>query len=107
VKNPVSFSAPNGSGTVVVHGGKILCMWNCASFIDADAEVVDLKDGSISPGIVAAGSGMGLAEIAMEPSTTDGVVYDALRANPPAIIGGEEALIHAIDGLQFGTRDAL
>jgi imidazolonepropionase-like amidohydrolase len=95
---------------VVFRDGQLVCYGHpgsCMSFADDDADFVDLEGGSVTPGIVAVGSGLGLAEIAMESSTTDGPVFDALRADPPAIIGGAEAVIRAVDGLQFSTRDAL
>ncbi|KAK7032886.1 carbohydrate esterase family 9 protein [Favolaschia claudopus] len=70
------------------------------------ATTVDLQGGSISPALVSAGSALGLQEIAMEPSTADGLVFDPLAMDIPRILG-ERTLIRAVDGLQFGTRDAL
>ena len=74
----------------------------------ADVEVVDLAGGSLAPGITTfGGPGLGLREINMEASTGDGVVFDALRNGVPSIVGGNEAIIKAKDGLMFGTRSAL
>jgi imidazolonepropionase-like amidohydrolase len=103
------FSSALGQGTVLVNGGRIICSGQkgqCAELTNVDTEVIDLKGGSVSPGIVTAGANIGLGEILMEPSTTDGAIFNPLRP-VPAIIGGDEALIQAVDGLQFATRDAL
>ncbi|KAJ7746634.1 hypothetical protein B0H16DRAFT_1556562 [Mycena metata] len=70
------------------------------------ALIVDLQGGSVSPALVSAGSMMGLQEIAMEQSTTDGGVFDPLSMEIPTVLG-EQTVIRAVDGLQFGTRDAL
>lgn len=59
-----------------------------------------------SPALVSFGSPLGLQEISGEPSTYDGVVFDAF-GEVPAIIGGDQSVIRAVDGLQYGTRDAL
>ncbi|KAF8207208.1 hypothetical protein K438DRAFT_1714110 [Mycena galopus ATCC 62051] len=70
------------------------------------AVVVDLDGGSISPALVSGGAGLGLQEIAAELSTADGAVFDPLSMEIPTILG-EQTVIRAVDGLQFGTRDAL
>ncbi|KAJ7221007.1 carbohydrate esterase family 9 protein [Mycena haematopus] len=103
------FLATDGDplGTVVAEDGHITCVGVCSTDF-ADATVVDLKAGSISPGLVTFGSPMGLEHIQEEPSTADGVLYDLLTGNGvPQIVGGDGAVIRAADGLQFGTRDAL
>jgi hypothetical protein len=43
----------------------------------------------------------------MEPSTNDGLVYDALSAEIPTILGGNYTIIRAVDGLQFAGRSTL
>lgn len=80
------------------------CAWDLSA---GDMEVVDLAGGSLQPSLVAVGSNIGLHEIAMESSTTDGPTYDLLASDPPAIVGGAGYLPKAADGLIFGTRDAL
>jgi len=50
---------------------------------------------------------LGLVEIRLESSTNDGSVPNALDSDPPAILGGAEALIRAVDGLQFAGRNTL
>lgn len=104
------FTAQASSGVVVVEGGRIACAssgTSCGSFTNNEARYLDLQGGSISPGLLSFGSPLGLEEIMAEASTADGYVLDPLLADIPDIIGGERAVIHAVDGLQFTTRDAL
>ncbi|KAJ3798928.1 hypothetical protein GGU11DRAFT_743857 [Lentinula aff. detonsa] len=49
---------------------------------------------------------LGLQHITLEPSTTDGEIFDPLTSDVPSILGNG-ALIIAADGLQYGSRDAL
>lgn len=96
-------------GVVVVHEGKVVCAGaeeNCASFLSESDETVDLQGGAISPGLVSFGSPLGLEEIEAESSTSDGYVYDPFSKGTPEIAGGNTALIQAVDGLTFATRDA-
>ncbi|KAI0342088.1 composite domain of metallo-dependent hydrolase [Trametopsis cervina] len=98
-------------GVVVVHDGRIVCQQlsfdSCASYIATDKPVIiDLDGGSIQPGLVTAGSQIGLGSIAMEPSTVDGDVFDPI-VGVPSIVGGDGYVPRAADGLHFGTRDAL
>lgn len=104
------FSAADESalGTVVTENGRITCVGVCSMDVAADATVIDLQGGSISPGLVSFGSPLGLEHIAAEQSTVDGPVYDPLSKNGvPRIVGGDGAIIRAADGLLYGTRDAL
>ncbi|KAJ7454750.1 carbohydrate esterase family 9 protein [Mycena latifolia] len=96
-------------GTVVTEGGRITCVGECASVAnaDADADIVDLQGGAISPGLMSFGSPLGLEHIQAEDSANDGAVYDALTNGVPEILGGDGVMIRAADGLLFGTRDAL
>ncbi|KAF9029564.1 composite domain of metallo-dependent hydrolase [Hymenopellis radicata] len=89
-------------GVVVVKGGNIVCSGSCPNAFSssyAAAEFIDLEGGSIS-------SSLGLEHIMGEPSTNDGSVPDALSGSVPAILG-PDAIIHAVDGLQFESRDML
>ncbi|KAK7032843.1 carbohydrate esterase family 9 protein [Favolaschia claudopus] len=103
------FSAQDSNtlGTVVAVDGQLTCVGVCS--VDfADATVIDLEAGSISPGLVSFGSPLGLEHIQSEPSTSDGTLFDPLSgAGVPEIAGGDGAIIRAADGLQFQTRDAL
>ncbi|KAH7913892.1 carbohydrate esterase family 9 protein [Hygrophoropsis aurantiaca] len=108
----ISLLSDEGSGVVVVHNGVIQCSGTeerCAAALSdvSEPEIVDLMGGSISPGLVSFGSPLGTEEIASEPSTNDGVIYDNFRTKVPEIVGGDFALIRAADGLAFGTRNAL
>lgn len=95
---------------VAIRGGKPVCTGlyhQCSSLTsDPEAVVVDLKGGAISPGLLSFGAPIGLEEIEAESSTSDGYVYDALSKGVPEIVGGDNAIIRAFDGLVFATRDA-
>lgn len=98
-------------GAVIVENGAVTCSGTYASCVTpnllAHAEIVNAKGGSISPGFTSFGSNLGLGEIGAEPSTMDGYVFDPLVQKVPAILGGDGAVIRAVDGLTFGTRHAL
>ena len=106
---PAPHSDGIAPGVFVSRNGQIACAspQTCAEYMDADAEYVDLQGGSVGPGLVSAGSALGVQEIDQELSTQDGYVFDPLSGGVPEIVGGASALIRAADGLQFGTRDAL
>lgn len=93
--------------TVVVRDGKVVCISQAESCdgLDDGEEVVDLRDGSLAPGLTSFGSNLGLSEIAIESSTMDGPVFDPLTTQVPRILG--HTVIRAVDGLQFGGRHAL
>jgi hypothetical protein len=97
--------------TVVVEQGKIICAGpgaTCATAAStAEREAVNLRGGSISPAFMSFGSPLGLEEIAEEPSTGDGGLYNAFTSNPPRILGDAGGMARAVDALQFGTRNAL
>lgn len=95
--------------TVVVRNGTIVCNGSgsrCRELLDDVAEVIDLQGGSLSPGLITYGSPLGLVEMRLEPTTTDGIVPNPLTANPPSVLG-PHPLICAVDGLQFGGRNML
>ncbi|THU95633.1 carbohydrate esterase family 9 protein [Dendrothele bispora CBS 962.96] len=100
-------------GTVVVRNGRLICTGTettCLSssiLDDPEVSYVDLEGGSLSPSLLTFGSPLGLSNIDQEDSTNDGVVLDPLIASVPKIVGGDSALIRAVDGLEFQTRDAL
>ena len=97
--------------TVVVRDGIIACVDkgdSCRYLTDDDVDVIDLQGGSLAPGLTTFGSPIGLVEIRFEPSTNDGEVYDPLDKDVPSLVGGgEQAIIRAVDGLQFGGRNTL
>ncbi|EJF61656.1 composite domain of metallo-dependent hydrolase [Dichomitus squalens LYAD-421 SS1] len=103
--------------SVIVRAGKITCIGAPDSVCVRDAlyasygadepvDVFDLEGGSISPGLTTFGSHLGLEEIQGEASTKDGVAPDALNRGVPSIAGGSGALVRAVDGLVFATRNA-
>ncbi len=95
---------------MVVQDGSVICVSRGPTcnehFARPNGEIVDLQGGAIQPGLVAYGTALGLTEIAMEPSTSDGFVKDPLEGQPP-LFGAGGYVAKAVDGLQFGTRDAL
>lgn len=96
---------------VVVKGGKVVCSGAsaaCSQYtVHPEVVMVNLHGGALQPGLVSFGSTIGLQEISMEESTVDGVALDPLLAEVPAIAGGAGYLTRAVDGLQYGTRDAM
>lgn len=100
--------------TVLIEDGKVSCYEPELSYLSShcrccgghSSEIIDLKGGSISPGLTTFGSPLGLREIRLEPTTNDGPVLDPLTDTIPSILG-EETIIRAVDGLQFGGRNTL
>ncbi|KAF5370700.1 hypothetical protein D9758_002026 [Tetrapyrgos nigripes] len=99
-------------GVVVVRNGKIICTGTESACLtnsvldDPEVIYVDLKGGSLSPSLVTFDSPLGLSNIDQEDSTNDGMVLDPLLQNLPKVLG-DDALVRAVDGLEFQTRDAL
>jgi hypothetical protein len=98
-------------GITLVQNGTILCSGlksSCtSSFVShPETHIVDLKGGEISPALVSFGAPLGLSAIEAEASTNDGPVYDLFAQHVPEVLG-DDAMIRAVDGLEFGTRDAL
>ena len=63
----------SSNATVVVQDGAIACVGECAVEQGLEFEVIDLKGGSIAPGLITVGAPLGLVEIITEQSTGDGV----------------------------------
>ncbi|KDR83960.1 hypothetical protein GALMADRAFT_236481 [Galerina marginata CBS 339.88] len=105
---PSSLSEGAELGSVVVEGGKVTCIGKCAdASAGDDVRILDIRGGSISPGLMSFGSQLGLEEIASEPSTGNGETYDAFRSNVPKILDDVGGVVRAVDALVFSTRDAL
>ncbi|KAH9045482.1 hypothetical protein EDB85DRAFT_35113 [Lactarius pseudohatsudake] len=97
-------------GVVIVHAGKIICAGvdnTCNSLVPNGARLVDLEGGSIAPAFISFGSNLGLQEIAFEPSTGDGVLFDAFEKDVPRVLRDPGGIVQAADGLEFQTRNAL
>ncbi|KAJ3975165.1 carbohydrate esterase family 9 protein [Lentinula raphanica] len=105
-----SFAADKDDlGIVIVEEGKITCAGtpdDCIVLGDQPTVDVDLNGGSISPGLLTFGSPLGLEEIANEPSTADGKIFDALTVNVPSIFHDVGGIVRAFDALIFDTRHA-
>ncbi|KAK0458000.1 carbohydrate esterase family 9 protein [Desarmillaria tabescens] len=105
------FSAASGElSTIVIKDGKIVCRGiELCLEVHSDSSVrrVNLMGGSIAPGLTTVGSPLGLADIDFEDSTKDGPVIDPFSSEIPNLAGGEEAIIRAVDGLQFASPDML
>lgn len=107
------FDDDGGDKVVVVRDGIIECVSDdrssCGVYgASEDQSVVDLQGGSLAPGLTTFGSPIGLVEIRLESSTNDGPVIDPLTDGPvPSILGGDGAVIRAVDGLQFEGRNTL
>ncbi|KAG6864679.1 hypothetical protein C0991_007921 [Blastosporella zonata] len=108
-ENSASFENEAGNSVVVRDGSFIICSGENLSLCGDEhvEEVVDLEGGSLSPGLTTFGSPLGLVEILLESSTSDGAVKDPLTGSVPAIAGGDNAVIRAVDGLQFEGRNTL
>ncbi|KAJ2931645.1 hypothetical protein H1R20_g5362, partial [Candolleomyces eurysporus] len=109
--NVEEFGNEDGSsgfaGNVVVLNGKIACIGKtCPKHADG-GKMIDLKGGSISPGLMSYGSPLGLGEIMGEPSTLDGEIPDAMANRVPKLLDDAGGLVRAMDALVFQTRDAL
>ncbi|KAJ4479028.1 hypothetical protein J3R30DRAFT_3682364 [Lentinula aciculospora] len=94
----------------IVQNGKLTCIGTsevCSKNFNVNSRTINLHGGSLAPGLLSYGSPLGLVHITGEESTQDGEVFDSLTGKIPSILGGDSAVIRAVDGLQFTTRDAL
>ncbi|KAJ8698292.1 hypothetical protein PTI98_005017 [Pleurotus ostreatus] len=106
---PPSYPVEERLANVVVESGKIKCIGTalaCLGSREASADI-DLHGGSISPSFMSYGSALGLEEIASEPSTGNGLLYDAFVHDIPTILGDAGGVVRAMDALVFSTRNAL
>ena len=109
-----SLDNDNELGVAIIVNGQLKFAGSreaCASYLPPNVENIsslDLNGGALAPALVSFSPNLGLEEIQAEPSTRDGPVFDALGGpgSPPNIIGGDESLIRATDGLVFATRHA-
>ena len=101
-----------GLSVLVIRNGSIVCSGDeiCLKMVPLDPTsflTIDLEGGSISPGFFSFGSPLGLQNIDEEPSTNDGIIDNPLLRSIPDILGGNSAVIHAVEGLEYESRDAL
>lgn len=112
-----SFSVDAGEAlsSVFVSKGKIECVARQGASsvgcvprgLSDGVDVIDLEGGMVSPGLTTFGSPIGTVEIRLEPSTNDGTVFDPLRQAIPSVLGDDDAVVRAVDGLQFEGRNTL
>ena len=90
------------NGTIVCTGSRDECLPDNYSNYH---RIKDLQGGSIMPALTSVGTALGLQEIAMERTTSDGPVNDPRLGSVPGTFN--DGIVRAYDGLMFGTRDAL
>ncbi|KAK2463223.1 hypothetical protein APHAL10511_004878 [Amanita phalloides] len=108
VKQLIPTSDDGPLTAVVSASGKLLCFGlheSCLSVTSGEVSVVNLHGGSIAPAFVSFDSSLCLQDLCSDISTND--VIDPLLQPVPNILGGDTSILHANDGLEFGTRDAL
>ncbi|WRT68226.1 uncharacterized protein IL334_005202 [Kwoniella shivajii] len=94
-----------GKGVVIVQAGEITCVGKCSTEqTESGFEIINLKGGAITPGVITVGSKLGLVEIDQEKSTWDGVAPDPLNDGSELTNG---LLIHGVDGAQFDGKNEL
>lgn len=100
----------NGRGRVVVERGSLICVGGNDMCLVSEYDAVDyinLHGGSISPGLHAYGTSLGLEEIPSEPSTGSGhTIYNPFMDDIPQILHDVGGITRAADALTFGTRNA-
>lgn len=97
------FDVQGVPGRVVVNGGEITCVGSDCAVAEGEYDTVDLRGGSLMPGLISTGSKLGLIEIAQEESTWDGVAYDPVHTKDLL----EGILVRGADGARFGGKDLL
>ena len=103
-----------GAGRIVIiDDGRIICVQSphesCTTTFDTSMEVINLRGGSLAPGLTTYGAPLGLVEIRLESSMNDGIVLDPLTADLPDFLKSahDGGVIRAVDGLSFEGRNAL
>jgi len=93
---------------VLVKNGHVQCVGTKSScpVSSDDLDMVDLKGGTVSPGLISFGSPLGTTQILAEESTNDSEGPDPFAKKVPSVLGSH-GMVRAVDGLQFGGRDAL
>ncbi|KAJ3975274.1 hypothetical protein EV361DRAFT_524556 [Lentinula raphanica] len=94
----------------VMQNGRLSCVGSseaCSMNLDMNTRTIDLRGGSIAPGLLTYGSRLGLVHIAGEASTQDGEGPNDLKDETPSTLLDDGVVIRVLDGLQFTTRDAL
>ena len=95
-----SLSASIDVFSVAVENGEITCIGDCV--FSSDTTVINLEGGSIAPGLIAAGSPLGLQEIDLQIHNEPPAPVDPINSNPPSLT--RFSLDKAADGISFGTK---
>ncbi|KAL4078461.1 hypothetical protein V8B97DRAFT_2102344 [Scleroderma yunnanense] len=109
VSNPPLIETDHPRIVVLVDSGHVQCVGteDSCPVSGNDFETIDLKGGMVSPGLISFGAPLGTTQILAEKSTNDGEVLNPFAKKVPSILGDGRAIVRAVDGLQFGSRDAL
>ncbi|KAI0797049.1 hypothetical protein C8Q75DRAFT_710125 [Abortiporus biennis] len=96
-------------GTVVLADGRIACVGGYQKCVQAEKAglVVDIHGGSVGPGLISAGSTLGIEEMELEASTGPGPSFNPYLQGIPAVLEDTGGLVRTVDSLKFATRDAL
>lgn len=101
---------PNGemrtasNSRIIIEDGQITCTGTCVDASeDRQFELIDLKGGYITAGLISYGSPLGLKQIDQEPSTSDGKAPNPLT-NTPLLDG---LVVKAADGATFDGKNQL
>lgn len=72
----------SGNLTLVFNNGKVACFGSTDSCLShsVGGHILNLSNGHVTPGLIAAASGLGMSEIAMEAQTGDGSTDASLEA---------------------------
>ncbi|RIB29900.1 hypothetical protein C2G38_2027283 [Gigaspora rosea] len=95
-----TLSSEEGNINIIVKDGIIECIGiNCIIPSNISSyEIIDLEGGYVLPGIIAVSPALGLAEIELESSASDGQVV------PISSPYDSEDIIYAIDGIKLGGK---
>ncbi|KAI0371545.1 composite domain of metallo-dependent hydrolase [Pilatotrama ljubarskyi] len=108
VVSPHGLDGEAGVTHVIVDRGRVTCVGPVCEGEGRNAEaVMDLRGGTIAPGMMSFGSALGIEEIESEPSSSDGTRFEPLREDVPRVLGDIGAVVRVDDALAFGTRNAL
>ncbi len=88
--------AHSPSAALTVADGYITCLGICAPL----GTLIDLRGGTITPGLIAVGSSLGMGDIMMEPSTMEGPVKSLKMKS-----GWSETVPKAVDALSLSSKD--
>ncbi|KAL4789276.1 hypothetical protein BDV19DRAFT_397207 [Aspergillus venezuelensis] len=86
--------------TMVLRDGKVACFdkeFSCRPTYEG-SKVIQLTNGFVTPGMIAISRSLGMSDIILEPSTSDGMLSPAFDASNP------HHIVHAKYGVHFGGK---